>query len=180
MNNLIIDPSSDFSFIADRLAIGSVASRSTPGFVAVVSLLSGNPFDEKYKAPPVPSHWTDKEGIRHSVATYHIDIADGAPGLRDHLSAVTAFMAEHIAEGCVLVHCGAGMSRSVAVVAAYLCRYAGMSLQEAVAFIRERRQGACPADIFIAAITRWLRLDRLAVQGPRRGISSGWVEVNES
>ena len=44
-------------------------------------------------------------------------------------------------------------SRSVAVVAAYLCRYAGMTLTEAVGYIRERRQGACPADIFIAEIT---------------------------
>jgi len=37
-----------------------------------------------------------------------------------------------------------------------------------VGYISERRQGACPADIFIAEITRWLRLDILSHTGPRR------------
>ncbi len=40
MANLIIEPSRDFNFITDRLAIGSLASRSTPGFVAVVSVVT--------------------------------------------------------------------------------------------------------------------------------------------
>ena len=34
------DYSKDFNFITDRLAIGSLASRSTPGFVAVVSVVT--------------------------------------------------------------------------------------------------------------------------------------------
>ena len=44
----------DYDFITDRLAIGDVASRSTDGFCAVVSLLSSAPFDEQYKAPAAP------------------------------------------------------------------------------------------------------------------------------
>ena len=97
-----------------------------------------------------------------------VSLADGEPGLGKHLTASSSFIARHLENGCVLVHCGAGMSRSVAVVAAYLCRYAGMTLTEAVGYIRERRQGACPADIFIAEITRWLRLDIISHTGPRR------------
>ena len=149
----------NYDFITDRLAIGDVASRSTDGFCAVVSLLSSAPFDEQYKAPPVP------EG----VPVLLIDQRDGSDGLEQHLDSACSFIAEHIAKGCVLVHCGAGLSRSVSVVAAYLCRYAGMSLAEAVNFIKERRQGACPADIFWAAITQWMRLDELSQGGPRKG-----------
>jgi len=149
----------DYDFITDRLAIGDVASRSTDGFCAVVSLLSSAPFDEQYKAPPVPK----------GVPVLLIDQRDGGDGLEQHLDAACAFIAEHIAKGCVLVHCGAGLSRSVSVVAAYLCRYAGMSLVESVNYIKERRQGACPADIFWAAITQWLHLDVLGKGGPRTG-----------
>ena len=36
--------SSDYNFVTDRLAIGDVASRATPGFVAVVSLLATAPW----------------------------------------------------------------------------------------------------------------------------------------
>ena len=49
------------------------------------------------------------------------------PDLDTYLDDATSFIAAHIRRGCVLVHCGAGKSRSVAVVIAYLCRYAGMS-----------------------------------------------------
>lgn len=150
---------SDYNFVTDRLAIGDVASRSTPGFVAVVSLLATAPWDEQYGAPAVP------EG----VPVLLINIGDGHSGLEAHLDAACAFIAEHITKGCVLVHCGAGLSRSVSVVAAYLCRYAGMSLSEAVNYIKDKRQGACPADIFWAAITQWLHLDVLGQGGPRKG-----------
>jgi len=148
----------DYDFITDRLAIGDVASRAEPGFVAVVSLLSSAPYDEQYKAPAVPI----------GVPVLLIDIGDGRSGLETHLGAACACISEYITRGCVLVHCGYGRSRSVAVVAAYLCRYAGMSLVEAVNFIKERRQGACPADVFWAAITQWLHLDVLGQGGPRR------------
>lgn len=150
---------SDYNFVTDRLAIGDVASRATPGFVAVVSLLATAPWDEQYGAPAVPD----------GVPVHMIDLRDGEKGLETHLDGACAFIAEHITKGCVLVHCGAGLSRSVSVVAAYLCRYAGMSLSEAVNYIKDKRQGACPADIFWAAITQWLHLDVLGQGGPRKG-----------
>ena len=164
----LINPADDYNFITDRIAIGSVASRVTPGFVAIVSILSGDPYDEKYGAPKPPSHYTDHQGVQRRVTILNIDQRDGEHGLGKHLSATTSLIAASLERGCVLVHCGAGMSRSVSVVAAYLCRYAGMRLDEAIGFIKERRQGACPADIFIAEITRWLRLDILSHIGPRR------------
>lgn len=166
--------SNDYDFITDRLAIGNVASRATPGFVAVVSLLASAPWDEITEAPAVPNGGEiDELG---KVPVLHIDINDGeGPGepigdgrdLASWLSSATAFIAKHIEVGCVLVHCGAGKSRSVAVVVAYLCRYVGMLPSEALSFIALRRPGVCPAPCFLEAIKRWLRLDDLAAKGPR-------------
>ena len=201
----------DYDFITDRLAIGNVASRATPGFVAVVSALAtdrpGTMACEVTGAPEVPNGaqvklaWDEDEQDNiwkiqigrykfvqpspEQIQVYHIDLADGegndmgdltdrdghrvlSRGLEDYLDDATAFIAAHIRRGCVLVHCGAGKSRSVAVVVAYLCRYAGMGLSEALAFVAARRPGACPAPCFVEAIKRWLRLDELATKGPRR------------
>ena len=153
----------DYDFITDRLAIGDVASRAESGFVAVVSLLATAPWDEQYGAPAVPD----------GVPVHMIDLRDGEHGLEKYLDDACAFIAEHITKGCVLVHCGVGLSRSVSVVAAYLCRYAGMNLSEAVNFIKHRRQGACPADVFWAAITQWQHLDVLDQGGPSRDREHG-------
>ena len=198
---------SDYSFITDRLAIGNVASRATPGFCAVVSILAtdrpGTLACEVTGAPELENGVqverrsdidSDEEWFRagtwellgdKDIPVYRIDLADGeshelgqprdrqgnevpSRGLEDYLDDATSFIAAHIRRGCVLVHCGAGKSRSVAVVVAYLCRYAGMSLTEALAFVSARRRGACPAPCFIEAIKRWLRLDELATKGPRQ------------
>lgn len=197
----------DYDFVTDRLAIGNVASRATPGFVAVVSILAterpGTMFNEWRDAPELEhgvqvqrrrdpdsdaewyraGSWIDV--AETEIPVLRIDLADGeghhlgsptdrhgrlvpSRGLEDYLDDTTAFIAAHIRHGCVLVHCGAGKSRSVAVVVAYLCRYAGMGLSEALAFVAARRPGACPAPCFVEAIKRWLRLDELATKGPRR------------
>jgi len=194
----------DYNFITDRLAIGNVASRATPGFCAVVSLLATRPWDEVTGAPKIPRgfriptdgfelviEWLDIVVMRNDehrlrkepeeVPWLHIDLADGqtahprpdssevtGPDLDTFLDDATSLIAAHIRRGCILVHCGAGKSRSVAVVIAYLCRYAGMSFAEAAAFVAERRPGACPAPCFVEAIKRWLRLDELAMKRPRR------------
>jgi len=182
----------DYDFVTDRLAIGNVASRATPGFCAVVSILATQPWDEVTGAPEVPNgvkavcppgglfrDWIDRS--YDHVSWLHINISDGETrrvrpdngetygnDLDTFLDDATSFIAAHLRRGCVLVHCGAGKSRSVAVVIAYLCRYAGMSYTEAAAFVAERRPGACPAPCFAEAIKRWLQLDELATKGPRK------------
>lgn len=196
----------DYSFITDRLAVGNVASRAVPGFVAVVSILAtdrpGTLACELTGAPKVPgggrvyysdrrvsgySNWLyyQDELFKFETPVLHIDLADGegyylgAPlkpdgsrvpsrGLEDYLDDAVLFIADFIDEGCVLVHCGAGLSRSVAVVIAYLCRYAGMSYSEALSLVKARRLGAAPADCFKLAIERWLSLRELSEKGPRR------------
>jgi predicted protein tyrosine phosphatase len=199
------DYSKDFNFITDRLAIGSLASRSTPGFVAVVSVVTvegrhrGRPWSAELtaKAPQVPGGvdvdwllakncWSavkPVEDMSQVVPVLIIDIADGESASdntsyscpheddRDFdafLTQATEFIASEILNGCVLVHCGAGISRSAAVVIAYLCRFAGMSYSEALAFVKAKRPQVAPADVFKEAIERWLGLDKLATRGPRQ------------
>jgi len=115
--------------------------------------------------------------LKEEVLVLHIDINDGegpnisigdGRDLADYLDVATATIAHYLQYGCVLVHCGAGKSRSVSLATAYLCRYAGMSYTEALSLIKARRPGAAPADCFADAVKRWLRLDDLAASGPRR------------
>ena len=204
------DCGKDFNFITDRLAIGSLASRSTPGFVAVVSVVTvegrhrGRPWSAELtaRAPQVPNgadvvgevslrdnEWswyrenTGKCLKDNEVPVLTVDIADGEASsdktaysstheddrdLDFYLDETTEFIADNIKRGCVLVHCGAGISRSAAVVIAYLCRYAGMSYAEALAFVKTKRPQVAPADVFKEAIGRWLGLDKLATTGPRQ------------
>lgn len=191
----------NFNFITDRLAIGNLASRATPGFVAVVSVVTvegrhrGRPWSAELtkKAPQVPGG-VPMDGLtealdindftsRGSTPVWIVDIADGETtrgrpfgywtpheddrDLDFYLENATSFIAHHIKRGCVLVHCGAGISRSDAVVIAYLCRYAGMSYTEALAFVKARRPQVAPADVFKEAIERWIGLSKLAIEGPR-------------
>lgn len=180
---------SDFNFVTDRLAIGNVASRATPGFCAVVSVLATAPWDEVTGAPEVPNGFACTAHVESAILRHapqytiirHIDIADGeckrvrpdngetyGHDLDEYLDDATSFIAAHLRRGCVLVHCGAGKSRSVAIVVAYLCRYAGMSLSEALGFVSARRPGACPAPCFVETIKRWMKLAELATTGPRK------------
>lgn len=194
----------DYNFVTDRLAVGNLASRSVPGFVAVVSVVTvegrhrGRPWSAELteKAPQVPggvvwpSEWyathgrlPEKTREPDHVPVLVLDIADGESSsdktafsctheddrdLDFYLDDATAFIAANIKQGCVLVHCGAGLSRSVAVVIAYLCRYAGMSYSEALSLVKAKRPSAAPADCFKLAIERWISLRELSEKGPRR------------
>ncbi|KAI5415965.1 dual specificity protein phosphatase 1 [Lathyrus oleraceus] len=51
--------------------------------------------------------------------------------------------------GYVLVHCYAGRSRSVTIIVAYLMKYRGMSLSEALQHVKNKRPKAAPNRGFI-------------------------------
>ena len=57
-----------------------------------------------------------------------------------HLDNATLFIHEAVSSGGkVFVHCMAGVSRSATVLAAYLIRFHGLSPDEAIALLIERR-----------------------------------------
>ncbi|ORZ15769.1 protein-tyrosine phosphatase-like protein [Absidia repens] len=59
----------------------------------------------------------------------------------------------------VLVHCQAGMSRSVTIVAAYMMRKANIGYEQALTMIKSRRPWAAPNDGFMAQLELYESLD---------------------
>ncbi len=127
-------------------------------FAGVVSLCPMPPGADR---PPV--------GPRHeSTEWLRIPIADGGAGeeeLEQALGVVLPFMERRMKQGNVLVHCAAGMSRSVSVVAAWLCR-SGRSLDDALELITAAKTEAMgppwspgwlvisPAEEFLSCLRR--------------------------
>ncbi|RUS23256.1 protein-tyrosine phosphatase-like protein [Endogone sp. FLAS-F59071] len=56
------------------------------------------------------------------------------------------------ANGRVLVHCVAGVSRSGAVVVGYSMKEQGLSYERALAFVRKSRSSVCPNEGFKAQL----------------------------
>jgi len=66
-----------------------------------------------------------------------------------HFRTVTAFISRELKSGGkVLVHCVAGVSRSVSLILAYLMKYHGYSARDAYVMVRSKRTIARPNDSF--------------------------------
>ncbi|CAN1170611.1 Dual specificity protein phosphatase 12 [Linum perenne] len=69
--------------------------------------------------------------------------------LLDYLEVCLDFIDRSRKEGSVLVHCFAGVSRSAAIITAYLMRSEQLSLEDALKSIRESCEFVCPNDGFL-------------------------------
>ena len=65
-----------------------------------------------------------------------------------HFETAFEFINEGMNSGCVLVHCNAGVSRSVTVVVAYLMKTKNMSLKQALDLVKTKRPTMCPNEGF--------------------------------
>ena len=65
-----------------------------------------------------------------------------------HFETAFEFINEGMKFGCVLVHCNAGVSRSVTVVVAYLMKTKNMSLKQALDLVKTKRPTMCPNEGF--------------------------------
>ncbi len=81
--------------------------------------------------------------------------------LAARLSECAPFISEAMVGGRVLVHCNAGVSRSAAVVIAFLVTECDMSLAEAVGLAKAKRPASAPNPGFMAQL-RQLEKDRSA------------------
>ncbi len=146
----------NYNFITNRLAVGDMTSRIIDGWAAVVTVctkneLRGCGYDVELKVP-----------------TLCIEFDDGySSNYKENLDRILEFIAEHIKNGCVLIHCAAGISRSASIAIAYLCRYAGMSLDEAQRHVWRARRIISPAPYFLKMITEHYNLEELYRNGPR-------------
>ncbi|KAJ0012209.1 hypothetical protein NQD34_013184, partial [Periophthalmus magnuspinnatus] len=104
---------------SDGAQNGPLVSRK--GITLIVNATLAHP------SPPLPG-----------VEVLRVPVSDlpSAP-LHQHFDRVAERI--HSNSGKTLVHCAAGMSRSPALVMAYLMRFRGVSLQQAHALVRERR-----------------------------------------
>ncbi|KAF7975429.1 hypothetical protein HWV62_9553 [Athelia sp. TMB] len=87
------------------------------------------------------------------VTYLRLSLIDSESSSVDKVCAAAApFLDEALAQGAVLVHCSAGVSRSPTIVAAYLMRRHSMSLFDALGKIITARQIASPNSGFLAQL----------------------------
>jgi len=101
---------------------------------------------------------TEKDGFE----CYRIDILDvPSADLRVHLDGACRAIDKALRNGKnVLVHCQQGVSRSSAIVIAYLIKNHGMSYDSAYAFVKNKRPCIKPNSGFVEALRAWEGLFR--------------------
>ncbi|KAJ3575509.1 hypothetical protein NP233_g1049 [Leucocoprinus birnbaumii] len=95
----------------------------------------------------------EKDGF----STYRISIDDATNvDIRPYLEAACNYIDAALRSGrnC-LVHCQQGVSRSAAIILAYLIRNRSMTLDHALAFLKRKRACVKPNSAFIQALQDW-------------------------
>lgn len=107
------------------------------------------------KHPPLP----------HRFVVKMIELSDTLDAdLACHIDACNGFLEENLSEGrSVLVHCGAGVSRSGSAVIAYLMLSRQLHYNEALKLAKQAREWICPNTSFA------LQLEKFEVQLAERG-----------
>eukprot|EP01102_Stenamoeba_stenopodia_P021960 TRINITY_DN8987_c0_g1_i1.p1 TRINITY_DN8987_c0_g1~~TRINITY_DN8987_c0_g1_i1.p1 ORF type:complete len:194 (-),score=20.41 TRINITY_DN8987_c0_g1_i1:65-646(-) len=83
-----------------------------------------------------------RENIKHMQIKL---LDDQLARISEHFEVATSFIHEAISnDGCVLVHCDAGVSRSSTLVLAYLIKHHQMSLTEAHKLVKSKRDLIAP------------------------------------
>jgi hypothetical protein len=128
----------NYSQIEDGLYVGGSVAEPPPGTRAVLNLCE--------RADPYRAE------IREWVP---IPDAEPAPSLDWLRQRVEFIEAQRAAGRMVFVHCQAGVSRSGMVVVAYEMSHRGWTRDEALAFVRSRRQNIRPNPAFMALLLEW-------------------------
>jgi hypothetical protein len=153
--------------ISDRLYLGDYWSgeQALAGALVPHPVAANEPnvFSGVVSLCPMPLDGTETLGPIHpDIQWLHLPISDGGLGDGEFAAALEIclpFVTERRAFGSVLVHCAAGMSRSVSVVAAVLCNdSADLSVDGAfrrIAEAKARAVGAPPEDADLLVAPAW-------------------------
>eukprot|EP01016_Furgasonia_blochmanni_P009008 TRINITY_DN13727_c0_g1_i1.p1 TRINITY_DN13727_c0_g1~~TRINITY_DN13727_c0_g1_i1.p1 ORF type:complete len:163 (+),score=34.93 TRINITY_DN13727_c0_g1_i1:96-584(+) len=86
------------------------------------------------------------KGFFGPLRTHKIIRADDSEdyNMSQHFEECISFIKSALENGNVLVHCAAGISRSASIIVAFLIKEKEMTTEEALAFVRTKREIACP------------------------------------
>lgn len=97
--------------------------------------------------------------VHKDCAEYHVLPIDDydSVDIKQYFEVASTWIHGALAEkdNVVLVHCSAGMSRSVSIVLAYLIRYHDLDYDTALAAVRKTRPIACPNRGFEKQLREW-------------------------
>ncbi len=88
----------------------------------------------------------------NSVRYIHLPVRDARPIATSFLNAILSAIEDSLREGPLLVHCSAGISRSPAVVAAFLDRTGFMTFKSALDFLEQLRPAVNPSAVLVESI----------------------------
>ena len=124
--------------LEERLAIGTVVEARrvdvlrAGAFRSVLALIESTADEDELA----------QAGLQE-IEVESVPLIDGPGNDPDRLERARRILADLVENAApVLVHCQAGRSRSVVVVAAYLAHARGLGADDALAFVTERREAA--------------------------------------
>jgi len=94
---------------------------------------------------------------RRDIKYVRIPIDDARPLTRPQFEAVMSAIAEHIRSGKILLHCGAGMSRSPIFAAAWIHRCGYLHIESALLEIAELRPSIDPSPTLLRSVKEHLK-----------------------
>jgi atypical dual specificity phosphatase len=133
----VLDEPTAFSWVKG----GSLAASGFPASRNQVKWLAGKGITSilSLSEAPLPQDWVEGTGI----TVKHMPIQDHTPPELEVLHASADFVGGELATGkVVLVHCLAGKGRTGCALAAYFMKKEGMSADQAIRFVREKRAGS--------------------------------------
>jgi histidinol-phosphate aminotransferase len=93
--------------------------------------------------------------VVHDLPCLHLKVEDQQPINGRDLNLALGCLTDRTAVGHrVLVHCWAGVSRSPAIVAAFIAMTTGLSAEDALKIIQKKRQNADPDPVVWQSILR--------------------------
>lgn len=134
----LINPD-EVTWIVDQVAITNYVSAHSKDILAAQHVRAVLCLDRELEGCPPADR-----GIECVRVVHLVDGANEMVVFREAVSSLEGLIGKC---GRVLVHCRAGRSRSIAVVAAYLTKVRGMDADEALEFVTTRRQAAVAPEL---------------------------------